>query len=109
MFGCFSHKAFFMREREIFIEALERGNTPDRVALLDEACHADAALRGRVEQLLAEHEREGSFILDRPAADLVSTADHLSCEHAGTVIGPYNLLQPNADGADSANRRDQDY
>src|SRR5215212_1850061 len=87
-----------MREREIFIEALERGNTPDRVALLDNACRADAALRGRVEQLLAEHEREGSFILDRPAADLMRTAEHLSCEHAGTVIGPYKLLQPIGEG-----------
>src|SRR4051794_13230483 len=87
-----------MREREIFIEALERGDTPERVALLDDVCRADPALRGRVEQLLAEHEREGSFILDRPAADFVSTADQFSCEHTGTVIGPYKLLQQIGEG-----------
>src|SRR3954469_11883335 len=87
-----------MREREIFIEALEKGSPPDRAALLDRACHMDGALRGRVEQLLAEHDRMGSFILDKPPAELVSTANHLYCEHAGTIIGPYKLLQQIGEG-----------
>src|SRR3954469_2452969 len=87
-----------MREREIFIEALEKGSPPDRAALLDRACHMDGALRGRVEQLLAEHDRQGSFILDKVPADLIGTADHFFSEHAGTVIGPYKLLQQIGEG-----------
>src|SRR3954462_8005519 len=87
-----------MREREIFIEALEKGSPPDRAALLDHACHADGALRGRVEQLLAEHDRQGSFILDKVPADLIGTADHFFSEHAGSVIGPYKLLQQIGEG-----------
>src|SRR3954469_17168963 len=87
-----------MREREIFIEALEKGSPPDRAALLDRACHMDGALRGRVEQLLAEHDRQGSFILDKVPADLIGTADHFFSEHAGTIIGPYKLLQQIGEG-----------
>src|SRR3954453_3821413 len=87
-----------MREREIFIEALEKGSPPDRAALLDHACHMDGALRGRVEQLLAEHDRQGSFILDKVPADLIGTADHFFSEHAGSVIGPYKLLQQIGEG-----------
>ena len=64
-----------MRERDIFIEALEQGNPSERAALLDEACQADAELRGRVERLLAEHERQESFILDTPPAGLDATVD----------------------------------
>ena len=55
-----------MRERDIFIEALELGDPSKQAALLDKACQEDAELRGRVEQLLAEHERQESFILDTP-------------------------------------------
>ena len=57
-----------MRERDIFIEALEMGNPSERAALLDEACQEDVELRERVEQLLADHERQESFILDTPPA-----------------------------------------
>ena len=96
-----------MRERDIFIEVLERGSPSERAALLDEACQADAKLRGRVERLLAEHERQESFILDTPPAGLdgvptgrgVSpTVDCPITEKPGTIIGPYKLLQQIGEG-----------
>ncbi|MBA3485388.1 MAG: protein kinase [Pirellulales bacterium] len=87
-----------MRERDIFIEALERGGTSERASLLDEACQSDVELRGRVERLLAEHERQESFILDFPPDGLDATVDHHISECPGTVIGPYKLLQQIGEG-----------
>ena len=96
-----------MRERDIFIEVLELGNPSERAALLDEACHEDAELRGRVEQLLADHERQESFILDSPPTgingfstgrDIAPTIDRPITEGPGTAIGPYKLLQQIGEG-----------
>jgi len=87
-----------MRERDIFIEALERDDLAQRAALLDEACHADPELRQRVERLLAEHERQESFILDAPPTGLDATVDRPIAERPGTVIGPYKLLQQIGEG-----------
>ncbi|MEX2168566.1 MAG: serine/threonine protein kinase, partial [Pirellulales bacterium] len=87
-----------MRERDIFIEALERGNPSERTALLDDACKADADLRGRVERLLAEHDRQESFILDTPLVALDATLELPHSERVGTVIGPYKLLQQIGEG-----------
>src|SRR4051812_19233307 len=87
-----------MRERDIFIEALETGNPSQRAAILDGACQADAELRGRVERLLAEHDRQESFILDTPPVALGATMDQPLSERPGTVIGPYKLLQQIGEG-----------
>ena len=87
-----------MRERDIFIEALEMRDSSERAALLDKACQADLVLRERVEELLADHERQDSFILDTPPSALVVTLDHNHSERAGTVIGPYKLLQQIGEG-----------
>src|SRR5262245_32398704 len=51
-----------MTEREIFIEALDKGSPAERAAFLDAACAGDAALRGRVEALLRSHEGAGEFL-----------------------------------------------
>src|SRR3954468_22828384 len=87
-----------MRERDIFIQALERGGASERAALLDMACKSDVELRERVEQLLAEHERQESFILDFPPDGFDATVDHHISECPGTVIGPYKLLQQIGEG-----------
>ncbi|HJQ81363.1 MAG TPA: protein kinase [Lacipirellulaceae bacterium] len=87
-----------MRERDIFIEALEIRDSSERAALLDKACQADVELRERVEELLVDHERQDRFILDTPPSALIVTLDHNHSERAGTVIGPYKLLQQIGEG-----------
>jgi eukaryotic-like serine/threonine-protein kinase len=46
----------------VFAEALERTDPAARAAYLDSACRGDAALRGRVEALLAAHDGAGRFL-----------------------------------------------
>src|SRR5580700_3449131 len=88
-----------MTEREIFIEALQKATAGERSAYLDAACGADRELRGRVEQLLAEHEKEGSFLLDSPPAGFAATvATQPIAETPGMVIGPYKLLEQIGEG-----------
>ena len=47
-----------MSEREIFIEALQKEDTEQRGAFLNEACGGNTDLRKAVEGLLAEHEKD---------------------------------------------------
>jgi eukaryotic-like serine/threonine-protein kinase len=82
----------------IFFVALEKGSPEERAAYLDEACASDPELRRRVEKMLAAQATAGSF-LERPARDLVETVENpQDGEHAGTVIGPYKLLEPIGEG-----------
>ena len=48
-----------MNEQTLFAEALERADPQERAAFLDEACRGDAALRERIERLLAQHRHAG--------------------------------------------------
>ena len=54
-----------MTEREIFIEALKRETGSERQAYLDGACGKNVQLRERIERLLAKHECEADFFLDK--------------------------------------------
>jgi serine/threonine protein kinase len=84
--------------RTIFEHALELSPGVERDAYLDDACAADAELRGKVDALLEAHEAAGSF-LESPAVDLSpTTAQPPILEQAGTVIGPYKLLQQIGEG-----------
>ena len=56
-----------MTEETIFLTALEKKDSTERIAYLDEACAGDPDLRDRVEALLRSHADPDSF-LDRPAA-----------------------------------------
>jgi serine/threonine protein kinase/tetratricopeptide (TPR) repeat protein len=91
-----------MRERDIFIEALQQADPAERSAYLDAACAGDDALRQRVLQLLALHEKNESFLLDAPAplphAPANATVDQPITETAGTIIGPYKLLEEIGEG-----------
>ena len=84
-----------MTEREIFAAALHKLDAADRAAYLGEACGQDAALRQRVESLLAEHEQLGGF-MEFPATE--ATIDQPPMERIGTVIGHYKLLQQIGEG-----------
>src|SRR5262245_44785884 len=55
-----------MTERDIFIGAVQRGDSGERRAYLDAACAGDAGLRARVEGLLAVYDRAGSFLEPPP-------------------------------------------
>ena len=91
-----------MRERDLFIEALQKTDPVDRIAYLDAACAGDEVLRGRVLQLLAQHEKNESFLLDAPApplhVPLGATIDQPTTESPGTVIGPYKLIEQIGEG-----------
>ena len=84
-----------MTEREIFAAALHHRNAAERAAFLGAACEGDAALRQRVESLLAEHEQLGSF-MEFPMSQ--ATIDQPPSERIGTMIGPYKLLQQIGEG-----------
>ena len=89
-----------MSERSIFMEALEFDDPQERAAYLGRACGDDQRLRERVEALLRSHRSGGGFVLDRaPAVEVAVTADlPPAAEHAGTVIGPYKLLEQIGEG-----------
>jgi serine/threonine protein kinase len=87
-----------MGECAIFMAALDIESADERAAFLDEACAGNGALRSRVEALLASHSHAGRF-LDEPALDTLPLRDSDPiAERAGTVIGPYKLLEQIGEG-----------
>jgi eukaryotic-like serine/threonine-protein kinase len=97
-----------MSEETLFIEALEIRDPSERAAFLDRACTGDAAVRGRLERLLDQHENAGSFLAS-PAAGIgatgvftpssgIETAAAPPFDLTGTMIGPYKLLQQIGEG-----------
>jgi serine/threonine protein kinase/Flp pilus assembly protein TadD len=83
----------------IFAGAIERRSPGELAAFLDAACGADVGLRLRIEALLRAHDEAGGFLRDRSeAGDPVATVDRPASEGAGTVIGPYKLLEQIGEG-----------
>src|SRR5947209_10065225 len=83
---------------QIFWDAGQIPSRDDRNAYLERACAGDADLRRRVEHLLQARSPAKNF-LDRPAADVLATVDQTPVsEGAGTVIGPYKLLEQIGEG-----------
>lgn len=76
----------------IFDEAVAQESPEQRARYLDEACGNDPKVRERVEALLRAHSEAGGFFgghsPDPPAA----------IDPAGTVIGPYKLLEQIGEG-----------
>src|ERR1700688_3986512 len=84
-------------EESIFIAALDKADSVERAAYLDQACGGDASLRGRVEALLQSHEGAGSFLV-QPAVQTADTGEFVAgirpavaeqpiVETVGTCIG----------------------
>jgi serine/threonine protein kinase/tetratricopeptide (TPR) repeat protein len=95
-----------MNERDLFMAALQLDDDDERAAYLDRACAGEAALRQRVEALLAAFAQAGGF-LQQPAVDLQATSEVSPPEppggsdppeRPGTVIGPYQLLEQIGEG-----------
>jgi WD40 repeat protein/serine/threonine protein kinase len=80
----------------IFCDALELASPAERAAYLDRACGGAPELRRRVERLLEAHAEAGGFLAAPPAA-AAATCDW-PAEAAGTVVGPYKLLEPIGEG-----------
>src|SRR6266542_6648412 len=95
-----------MKERDIFIAALQKESPTERQAYLAEVCAGQPALREQVEALLRLYENAGSF-LEKPAVEAGPTGAFLPAlggiaaavqEQPGTVIGPYKLVQVIGEG-----------
>ncbi|MBI5383754.1 MAG: protein kinase [Verrucomicrobia bacterium] len=99
-----------LRERELFLAALEKTNPAERDAFLKETCGPDTALQSRVEELLRGQVDVGSF-LEKPAASAVRPSGTIMVpgqgspsgaaavtEKPGDRIGRYKLLQQIGEG-----------
>jgi serine/threonine protein kinase len=95
--------------RSLFCEALDRPTVREQSEFLDQACAGRPDLRARVEALLHAH-REGVSFLGEPAGGAGATgaytpsmngaslSETIPMETAGTVIGPYTLLEQIGEG-----------
>src|SRR4051794_18587501 len=83
-----------MSQTEIFNAAVQLP-PEERVAFLDGACGANRELRGEVESLLHAHEAPDSFL--REPVDRTGAYEPLA-ERAGSLIGPYKLLEQIGEG-----------
>src|SRR5262245_36178176 len=97
------------RERELFLEALEKGDARERSAFLDEACGANQDLRRKVDELIRQTDGGGDF-LEKPAMAPATAAEAKAHSPSGTAlaavatekigdrIGRYKLLQRLGEG-----------
>ena len=83
-------------ERSIFLRAIELTSAQARVAFLESACGDNPLLRADVEDLLRVHDQPQQ-LLDAPDAKPTIDSPSLA-QAAGTVIGPYKLLQQIGEG-----------
>jgi serine/threonine protein kinase/WD40 repeat protein len=81
----------------ILAAAVEMESDAERRAFVDRACAGDVELKRRVEELIENHFRAGSF-LESPAPGLAAPAGESVRERPGTVIGPYKLLEQIGEG-----------
>ena len=87
-----------LNEKDIFNVARTIGSPEARSAYLEQVCGNDAGLLQRVNALLEGLEKQESF-LESPAAAFVATVTPAPLtETAGTVVGPYKLLQQIGEG-----------
>src|SRR3954471_12666972 len=84
-------------EKAIFGAAAEIGPAADRAAFLDRSCAGDPALRAQVDALLAAHD-DPPRLLDVPDGAAPTVDGPGRPDRAGTVIGPYKLLQVIGEG-----------
>jgi serine/threonine protein kinase/tetratricopeptide (TPR) repeat protein len=94
-----------VNESQIFLDALKLADPAARAAFLDATCAGNPALRVAVEALLKAQDDDPEF-LEEPAASLSGTINAsgqaptgaAQGEIAGTVIGPYKLVEQIGEG-----------
>jgi serine/threonine protein kinase len=86
-----------MDDEAVFTAAIARSFPGEREAFLAEACGNDTARMARIEALLRAHAQPDSF-LEPPQAAAVSPLDAPIGEGAGTVVGPYTLIEQIGEG-----------
>jgi tetratricopeptide (TPR) repeat protein len=84
-----------MNEESLFAAALAKPSPAERLAFLDEACAGDAALRQRLERLLAADEHTGGILERGPDP---GAPDAPPPERPGAAVGPYKLIEPIGEG-----------
>src|SRR4051794_3290601 len=84
--------------KAIFWEALDCPSEVERRAYLERACQGDATLRSRIDALLVAHQHAGNFLEEPVPTPTVTWNNPTPLEASGTVIGPYNLLEPIGEG-----------
>jgi serine/threonine protein kinase len=99
-----------MNESQIFANALKLATPGEQAAYLDAVCAGNEDLKAQVEALLKAHATDPGFLeepVDRPkgraqapplSGDATQSPPAPAAEHAGTVIGPYKLLQEIGEG-----------
>ena len=80
--------------KAIFLQALDCPDAAERRGVLEESCGSNALLRARVEELLKAHEAAGAFL----GGLQDDTVDMPVAERAGTLIGPYKLMEQIGEG-----------
>jgi serine/threonine protein kinase/tetratricopeptide (TPR) repeat protein len=89
-----------MRERAIFMAALDFESASSQADFVERECGGDEALKARVEALLRSHREAGSFLHDQPLVgqprDPVEGTTQ--AEGPGTLIGSYKLLERIGEG-----------
>jgi serine/threonine protein kinase/tetratricopeptide (TPR) repeat protein len=82
----------------VFGAALEIPSPEGRASFLDRVCGGNAELRREIESLLEAHFRAGQFLESPAATPTVTVTPAPPVEEAGTLIGPYKLLEPIGEG-----------
>ncbi|MAG93095.1 MAG: hypothetical protein CMJ48_05035 [Planctomycetaceae bacterium] len=89
--------AMTKRAKPIFMAMLKSVPAEQWSDHLDLACADDEELRSRVEELLAAHTDDESF-LAKPALQVAATVDQPVTEKPGDTIGPYKLREQIGEG-----------
>ena len=86
-------------ERELFFEALGIASKKERSVFLDGACFNQPDLRRRIDELLASHAEQDSFMVEPVLDDEMTLLDNTELsEGPGSTIGRYKLLQKVGEG-----------
>ena len=91
-------------KRAIFCEALDQKSPAEMAKYLDAACGDDVQLRAQVEALLSAHGEVGNFLGGGSSPEHWPTLDQPITEQAGSIIGPYKLLQQIGEGSSDSGR-----